>query len=58
MLDESHKPHPGMILDLMKELGCTPDETYMIGDKQADEQAARAAGVRFIQAKRFFKTKK
>ncbi len=56
--DPSRKPHPGMILAIMKELGCTPAQTTMIGDKKMDHDAAEAAGVRFIRAKDFFKNKK
>ncbi len=53
--DENRKPHPGMVLSIMEELGFAPKDTYMIGDKKVDEEAARAAGTFFIYAKDFFK---
>lgn len=39
------KPHPQMLLELMEELGVTPDETLMVGDTEYDLQMARSAGV-------------
>ncbi len=54
--DETRKPHPGMLFELMAELGFTPDETTMVGDSKKDRNAAHAAGVKFIWAKYFFKT--
>ncbi len=39
------KPHPGMLLDLMAELGSTPERTLMIGDTLWDLEMARNAGV-------------
>lgn len=48
------KPRPGMLLDLMKRLGYVPSETLFVGDSETDEQAALAAGVRFIHATEFF----
>ena len=38
------KPHPGMLLGLMEELGVAPDETLMIGDTLWDLEMARNAG--------------
>ena len=52
--DSTRKPRPGMILDLMKELGFGPADTWMIGDSRLDREAAKAAGVRFMRASRFF----
>lgn len=44
--DEGHaKPHPGMLLELMEELGVASDRTLMIGDTTHDMAMARAAGV-------------
>lgn len=44
--DEGHvKPHPGMLLELMDELGVTGERTLMIGDTTHDMAMARAAGV-------------
>ena len=44
--DEGHaKPHPGMLLELMKELDVAGDRTLMIGDTTHDMAMARAAGV-------------
>ncbi|HVF62982.1 MAG TPA: HAD-IA family hydrolase [Casimicrobiaceae bacterium] len=39
------KPHPGMLLHLMKRLDVTPRETLMIGDTTHDLELARAGGV-------------
>jgi phosphoglycolate phosphatase len=38
------KPHPGMLLGLMEELGTRAGETLMIGDTQWDLQMAQNAG--------------
>jgi phosphoglycolate phosphatase len=44
--DEGHsKPHPGMLLGLMRELGAGVERTLMIGDTTHDMEMARAAGV-------------
>ena len=51
---DCHKPHPGMILELMAELGFGPAETWLVGNSKKDEQAARAAWVNFARAKDFF----
>ncbi len=53
--DSSRKPHPGMILDLMAELGFPPQDTFMVGDSSRDRKAAEAAGVIFFEADDFFK---
>lgn len=50
-----HKPHPGMILELMSELGFAPEDTYVVGNKKTDQQAAQAAGAHYIKGKEFFK---
>lgn len=39
------KPHPAMLLELMGELGVSPEATLMIGDTSHDMEMARAAGV-------------
>lgn len=44
--DEGHsKPHPGMLLGLMDELGAHRERTLMIGDTTHDMEMAQAAGV-------------
>lgn len=42
------KPHPGMLHELMDELGVTPAVTLMIGDTDYDLQMAHTAGVRVL----------
>jgi phosphoglycolate phosphatase len=45
-VDECHsKPHPQMILDLMDEVGASPERTLMIGDTSFDLQMAQNANV-------------
>src|SRR5206468_8585136 len=39
------KPHPQMLLELMEELGTTPDRTVMIGDTSYDMQMAQNANI-------------
>jgi phosphoglycolate phosphatase len=39
------KPHPQMLLDLMDQLGVTPEQTVMVGDTEYDMQMATNAGV-------------
>ena len=53
--DPSHKPHPGMIIEIMEELGYSPKDTIMVGDTKVDKKSAKAAGVKFINEKKFFK---
>lgn len=48
--EASSKPHPGMLLELMKELGAAQDRTLMIGDTTHDMGMARAAGVPRVAA--------
>jgi phosphoglycolate phosphatase len=38
------KPHPQMLLELMDELGVTPDQTLMVGDTEYDMEMATKAG--------------
>ena len=42
---DCRKPAPGMLLDAAKELDIDLVNSYMVGDKGADMQAAKAAGV-------------
>ena len=39
------KPHPGMLLELMTEVGAGPESTLMIGDSTYDMEMADHAGV-------------
>ncbi len=43
--DAPSKPHPGMILQAMAEVGAVPEDTVMIGDTTYDIDMAHAAGV-------------
>lgn len=49
--DAPSKPHPGMILEAMRETGAEPRDTIMIGDTTFDMEMARAAGVHAIGVK-------
>jgi phosphoglycolate phosphatase len=46
--ETASKPHPGMLHELMDELGMRPSETLMIGDTDYDLQMAKNAGVRAL----------
>lgn len=43
-----HKPHPEPIHAALRRLGARPERTLFIGDTPIDEQAAAAAGTRFM----------
>ena len=44
--DETHpKPHPAMLLELMRELDAEPEQVLMVGDTSHDLEMARNAGV-------------
>ncbi|TAK41035.1 MAG: HAD family hydrolase [Betaproteobacteria bacterium] len=44
--DETHpKPHPAMLLELLRELGAQAPAALMVGDTSHDLQMARSAGV-------------
>ncbi len=51
------KPAPDMMLEAMKQLGCTADETITIGDMITDAQAAQAAGIPFVGITHGFATR-
>ncbi len=42
---ERKKPYPDMLLKLMKQMGCEPDNTIYVGDMDIDVRAARAASI-------------
>ena len=42
--ETASKPHPQMLLELMREFGAEPERTLMIGDTTHDLQMARNAG--------------
>jgi phosphoglycolate phosphatase len=46
--ETASKPHPRMLLELMDELGVTPERTLMIGDTTHDLQLAANAGTACI----------
>ncbi len=43
-----HKPEPAGLLQLMADLGTTPEATLFVGDSEPDIQVADAAGVRCV----------
>lgn len=51
---DRRKPNPGMILDLARRLNYPLSEVIFVGDRNSDQQAAQAAGVRFAWASDFF----
>lgn len=42
---DCRKPEPGMILQALREHGLSPEQSFMVGDKPSDIEAARAAGL-------------
>ena len=46
--DGPRKPDPWQLLDLIRELGADPAQTWMIGDHHTDIRAGRAAGCRVM----------
>ncbi len=42
---ECRKPQPGMLLAAIREFGIDPSQSVLIGDRAADIEAGRAAGV-------------
>lgn len=46
--ETASKPHPRMLLELMKELDAEPEATVMIGDTEFDMEMAVNAGVRRV----------
>jgi HAD superfamily hydrolase (TIGR01662 family) len=51
---ERRKPGPGMLLDAMLHFNVPKERTVMVGDRHEDEDAAKAAGVDFVPAWKFF----
>lgn len=48
-VDETQsKPHPRMVLELMRELGCAPERALMVGDTDFDLRMANNAGIRAV----------
>jgi D-glycero-D-manno-heptose 1,7-bisphosphate phosphatase len=48
------KPQPGMLIDIMRRLNVAPKDTLMVGDRESDQAAAAAAGIKFVWAAEFF----
>lgn len=42
------KPSPVPVLEMLKKVGCGPDEAVIVGDSNFDIEAGRAAGVRTV----------
>ncbi len=42
--DGPGKPHPAMLIEAMRALGCGPDRTIMVGDTAHDMRMAKSAG--------------
>lgn len=42
------KPHPAMLLDLLRILDVVPERSLMVGDAESDRKMASAAGVAFL----------
>ena len=49
------KPKPGMLQEIIRNAGVTPDQTVFIGDHEDDLLAAKNARIEFIWAKDFFR---
>ena len=50
----NRKPAPGAILDALARFGARPQDCLFVGDGASDQQAAKAAGVPFEWAWKFF----
>jgi len=50
----NRKPAPGALLDALERFGAHPQECLFVGDQDTDRQAARAAGLPFEWASKFF----
>jgi D-glycero-D-manno-heptose 1,7-bisphosphate phosphatase len=48
------KPSPWMLLQAIQDVGVQLDEALYIGDMDSDREAARRAGIDYIEAARFF----
>jgi D-glycero-D-manno-heptose 1,7-bisphosphate phosphatase len=48
------KPSPGMLTKLLDEYDVRPSEAVFVGDQPIDAEAARRAGIRFVEARTFF----
>jgi D-glycero-D-manno-heptose 1,7-bisphosphate phosphatase len=55
LMGSRRKPSPVMLNQAMYWFSYTPDQTIYVGDREEDEQAARAAGARFQWAHIFFR---
>lgn len=53
-VDERSKPAGTMVEEIIRETGISKEDTLFIGDREEDEQCARAAGVAFMHAEEFF----
>jgi D-glycero-D-manno-heptose 1,7-bisphosphate phosphatase len=51
---DCRKPKPGMLHRIMQYYGTAPSETVLVGNSLSDREAARAAGVDFMEAKAVF----
>ena len=49
------KPEPGMLTGLLRHYRVAASEAIFVGDQPIDAQAANGAGIRFVEARAFFR---
>jgi D-glycero-D-manno-heptose 1,7-bisphosphate phosphatase len=51
---DCRKPKPGMLHHIMRYYGVKPSETVFVGNSPTDREAAKTAGVDFLEAREVF----